>query len=557
MTLSSDRDELRDRWYGEGYYGTTSIAEHMRAGAERFPHATMHFVGGPEPTSIELGDMYQRSLDLAGGLAGLGIGPGDVVAIWVPNWLEGALTYQAAMMLGATVVPIIHIYGAHEVGFILRQSAARVLVMPDRWRTIDFRERFDAVTDVPHLEHVVLIGERGPSGAIPWKQLAASRAPATLPTTHPDDRCLLIYTSGTTADPKGVQHTANTLIAEIRTTAAATGTGQKDVSLAAFPAGHIAGVLALLRLFVIGTSTVLMDVWDPALAARLVPEHRITSTAGAPFHLSSMMDEAERNGNDLSTITNYMVGATSVPPSLVERAQRAGISVYRGYGSSEHPVITTGAPTDPLAKRAGTDGRLVPGSEVRLLDDDDRDLGVGEDGEIVSRGPDLFIGYTDPQLDAESFLPGGWFRTGDIGRFDAEGYLTITDRKKDVIIRGGENIASKEVEDLLALHPAVAEAAVVGKPDERYGERVAAFVLLRPGQTLDLDEVRRHFATIGVAKQKTPEHIITVDELPRTASGKVRKVDLRQQLRGPQPVTTRKPMTVRTPTVPSAKGSRS
>jgi cyclohexanecarboxylate-CoA ligase len=233
----------------------------------------------------------------------------------------------------------------------------------------------------------------------------------------------------------------------------------------------------------------------------------------------------------LTTLSNFMVGAARVPASLVERADRAGITVYRAYGSTEHPVITTGTPADPLAKRAGTDGLLTPGNEIRLLDDDDNEVAVGGQGEIVSRGPEMFIGYTDPALDAESFLPGGWFRTGDIGRLDAEGYLTITDRKKEIVIRGGENIASKEVEDLLAMHPAVMEAAVVGQPDERYGERVAAFVQLRPGAQLDLDEVRRHFAAIGVAKQKTPERLEQIDELPRTPSGKVRKVELRDRLR--------------------------
>ena len=433
-------------------------------------------------------------------------------------------------MLGCVVVPIIHIYGPREVGFILRQSGARVLVMPDRWRNIDYRERFDAITDITSLEHVVLIGEHGPAGAIPWHRLAECATPATLPLTPPDDVCLLIYTSGTTAEPKGVQHTTNTLVAEIRSTAAALGE-RRGVNLAALPAGHIAGVLGLLRMFVLGVSSVVMDQWDPPLAARLVQEHRITTTAGAPFFLSSLLDEAERQGTDLASLTNYMVGAASVPAALVQRADAAGVRAYRAYGSSEHPVISTGTPRDTLAQRAGTDGRLTPGNEIRLLDDDDRGVGVGEDGEIVSRGPELFVGYTDPGLDRDSFLPGGWFRTGDIGRLDSDGFLTITDRKKDVIIRGGENIASKEVEDLLATHPAVAEAASVGRPDDRYGERVAAFIRLRPGRSIDLEEVRRHFAASGVAKHKTPEHLEIVDEFPRSLSGKVRKVELRARLR--------------------------
>ena len=530
MSLAADRAALTERWYREGFYGTEAIADHVRAGAESFPHTAMHFVGGPTPSSIRLGELHRHGLGVAAGFAELGVGPGDVVAIWVPNWLEGALAYQAALMLGATVVPIIHIYGPHEVGFVLRQSGARVLVLPDRWRNIDYRERFDALVDVPSLEHVVVIGDDGLDGAIPWRRVADHDPITSLPATHPDDRCLLIYTSGTTADPKGVQHTTNTLIAEIRSTAAALGDRQ-GVNLAAFPAGHIAGVLGLLRMFVLGTSSVVMDQWDPALAARLVPEHGITTTAGAPFHLGSLMDEAERQGTSLETMNSYMVGAASVPASLVERADRIGLPVYRAYGSSEHPVITTGTPAHPLHKRAGTDGTPTPGNSIRLLDDDDREVGVGADGEIVSLGPELFVGYTDPAIDADSFLPGGWFRTGDIGRLDADGFLTITDRKKDVIIRGGENIASKEVEDLLMQHPAVTEAAAVGRADDRYGERVAVFVQLAEGHSLDLDEVRRHFAAIGVATQKTPEHLEFVDAFPRTPSGKIRKVDLRSRLR--------------------------
>jgi cyclohexanecarboxylate-CoA ligase len=243
------------------------------------------------------------------------------------------------------------------------------------------------------------------------------------------------------------------------------------------------------------------------------------------------MDEADRQGTSLATMGNYMVGAASVPETLVRRADDLGIPAYRAYGSSEHPVITTGTPLHPLSKRARTDGTLTPGNSIRILDDDDREVGVGRDGEIVSLGPELFIGYTDASLDADSFLPGGWFRTGDIGQIDDDGFLTITDRKKDVIIRGGENIASKEVEDLLTQHPSVIEAAAVGQPDARYGERVAVFVQLREGTSLDLDDVRHHFAAIGVAKQKTPEHIVVVDGFPRTPSGKVRKVDLRAELR--------------------------
>ncbi len=522
----------RERWYDEGFYGGRNIAECLRDGAAEFADTELYFVGGPAPVRLRLDELYDRARRLAGGLASMGVEQGDVVAIWVPNWAEGAISYQAAWMIGATVVPIIHIYGPAEVGFILRQSGAKVLIVPDQWRSIDYPMHLEAIDRPDTLEHVVIIGQadRGPGDAIAWAELADHEPIEAVSDLDADQVCLLIYTSGTTADPKGVQHSANTLAAEVRSMSEALDEAG-GVYLAAFPAGHIAGVLGLLRTALLGATSVVMDRWDPTHAAELVETHGVTSTSGAPFFLSSLLDAAETDGRDLSSIRNYLVGAASVPRSLVERADRAGIPVFRAYGSTEHPVISTGTPLHTLDQRAGTDGVLTPGNEIRLLDDDDREVGPGVDGEIVSRGPELFLGYTDPALNDEAFLPGGWFRTGDIGRLDADGHLTITDRKKDVIIRGGENIASKEVEDVLSTHPAVLEAAVVGLPDERYGERVAAFVILRDGSSLGLDDVRAHFERAGVARQKTPEHLVAVDSLPRNPSGKVRKVDLRTQLR--------------------------
>jgi acyl-CoA synthetase (AMP-forming)/AMP-acid ligase II len=227
-----------------------------------------------------------------------------------------------------------------------------------------------------------------------------------------------------------------------------------------------------------------------------------------------------------------MTGAANVSPSLIERADAVGIRAYRCYGSSEHPTISSGEPDDSLDKRATTDGRVTAGNEWRLVDDDDRDVPTGVDGEIVVRGPEQFLGYLDPALNDGLYLEDGWLRTGDVGRVDADGFLTITDRKKDIIIRGGENIASKEVEDVMLTHPAVADVAAVGVPDERYGERVCAFVVLRTGHSLTLPDVRQHFSEAGLARQKTPERLEIVDALPRTAAGKIQKFALRDRLSG-------------------------
>ncbi len=550
MNALANREELQKRWYHEGYFGTATLADHMRDGAKAHPNERMIFHSAERPAESNLALMYERSSAVARGLCSLGLRPGDVLAIQVPNWLEGAITYQAAMQLGVLIVPIVHIYGPAEVGFILRQSKAKALVVPDRWRTIDYLERVAAIGKNEFLEHLIVIqsesdgassrplaespiGTSFPTVQIhDWAALEHLRSEPLSPSnTCADDPCLLIYTSGTTAEPKGVLHTHNTLIAEVQSLNEVYIKGPQAVSMGSFPAGHIAGVLNLLRMFVLGMSSVILDQWDPVAAASLVEQHQVTQTSGAPFHLMSLIEAASANGNDLSSLQGFMVGAASVAPSLVEEAERAGIRAFRGYGSSEHPVISSGRPTmDSLHKRATTDGALTPGNEIRLVGEDDLDVGVGVDGEIVARGPEQFIGYNNPAHNVDAFMPGGWFRTGDIGRLDADGYLTITDRKKDVIIRGGENIASKEVEDLLALHPSVLEAAVVGKSDSRYGERVVAFLILRAGTSLDLAEVQRHFVALGVAKQKTPEFVEVVTELPRGMSGKVKKVELRARL---------------------------
>lgn len=531
---AEDLAGLQRRWYDQGLYGTETLSTAMIHGAAEHPAALMIFHSDEHPAQATLDQMSTLSRRLASGLYRLGLRPGDVVAVQVPNWLEGAVTYQAAMHLGLIIVPIIHIYGASEVRFILRQSGAKVLIVPDRWRTINYLDRVAALAELALLEQIIVIADQSATdepltGAITWSSLLDE---TEIQPYHgdPDQVCLLIYTSGTTADPKGVQHTHNTLLAEIHSLDHFLYQSQPAVALGAFPAGHIAGVLALLRMFVFGVTTILLDQWNAVDAAALIEQHRVTATAGAPIFLRTLLDAAATTGKDLRSLKHYMVGGASVPPALVAEADAAGITVYRGYGSSEHPVISTGTPADSLAKRASTDGRLTTGNEIRLVDDNGTDVATGAEGEIAVRGPEQFVGYRNSALDLEAFLPGGWFLTGDIGRIDDDGYLTITDRKKDIIIRGGENIASKEVEDILARHAAVAESAVIGVPDALYGERVCAFIVLRGGHTLALADVVQHFAEQQVARQKTPERIEIVLDLPRSMSGKVKKFALRDAL---------------------------
>ena len=507
------------------------MADALRAGVREHPDTTLHFVGEDHVGAVSLTEVLARGEVVASALHARGLGPGDVVAVQVPNWIEGAVAYAAAMLLGAVIVPIVHIYGPAEVGFILRQSRARALVVPDRWRRIDYTARLTQLGDVPDLETIVVIGADVPDGAVAWVDLERGPAgPLPSPTWASDDVAFQIYTSGTTGEPKGVQHSHDTMLAEVRSLAAMAD-GERGATLGSFPAGHIAGVLSFLRTFVLGSNSVLLDAWDASLAARLVEQHGIESTAGTPYFVTSLFDAADADGRDLSSLTKFMVGAANVPRAVVELADERGVAAYRAYGSTEHPTVTSGSPDDPIAARATTDGRVTPGNEVRIVDDDGHDVAPGARGEVVTRGPELFLGYSDPAFDIDAFLPGGWFCTGDIGVLD-DGFLTIVDRKKDIIIRGGENIASKEVEDLLVEHWGIRDAAAVAVPDARLGETVGAFVVLQPGASLDLDEVRRYFRAAGVAIQKTPERLELVDELPRGPGGKVLKVELRRRLAG-------------------------
>jgi acyl-CoA synthetase (AMP-forming)/AMP-acid ligase II len=506
-----------------------TLSAHIRSGGAAHDGCPLVFASADGERETTLGALVSEAEQVAGALQARGIDRGDVVAVQLPGSYEGAVIQVAVALCGAVLLPVVMIYGPREMDFVLRRSGAAAVVLP---RVHRGGPRADAVlgglSGLPMLTFAVVVGDDAPGhGGVGYADLL--RQPGGTyrePSPDPGDRAVLMYTSGTTADPKGVQHSHRTLLAEATSPVySLNGPGARHLGL--FPPGHMAGLLSLLRILLLGTPTVIMQAWDPALAASLIDRHAVTSCGGAPVQLSGLLDQQAAGTASLGTLRECLTGAAPVPPSLIERAEAAGITAFRSYGSSEHPTVSAGTIADPLARRAATDGRLLAGNQVRLVDRDGRDVPDGQDGEILTRGPELFTGYTDPVLNAAAFLPGGWFRTGDVGRIDADGYLTVTDRLKDVIIRGGENISAKEVEDLLVMHPAIADVAVIPVPDPALGERVCAVVVARPGCTFDVEQAREHFAAAGAARQKTPEFVVMVDELPRTPSGKVRKDVLR------------------------------
>lgn len=500
---------------------SSNFIEAMTAAAARAPGAALTVASDRLPCTTTLGDVVAAGRRMGTRMTAAGVGRGDIIACMLANWREWLVVAVASAQAGAVMLPVVTIYGAKELGFILRQSGARWLFTPDRFRNVDYAQVVADCGDLPAIDRHIAIGPD-------FAALEANGPIADPVPVDANDLALLVYTSGTTADPKGVMHSARGFLAELETMRAMRAGGDDDAVISPWPPGHVAGALSMYRFLCQGTPLILMDQWDAALAAQLIDRHKVTSSSGTPFHLSGMLAAADTHGYDLTSLRQYLVGAAPVPPSLIERCQAQRLAVYHCYGSSEHPTVTSGVLDDPLDKQLHTEGRAIAGSEMRFVDDDGHDAAPGEDGEICTRGPELFLGYLDPVLNEAAFLPGGWYRTGDIGRLDEGGYLLITDRKKDIIIRGGENISSKEVEAVLLAHPAVLDAAVVAAKDERMGEVVRACVVLAPGGSLTLDEVRDHFFASGIAKQKTPERLSIVDELPRNASGKVLKHELRR-----------------------------
>ena len=531
------RAELFDDYRRRGLWGTRTFNDVLaEATVDRWPDNLFVVASPTHPASLTFREMHERGLRLAGALHALGLRKGDVLAMEMPNWMEACLLYHAATALGVVVTPIIHIYQAKEVEFILRQSRAKAFVVPDDWRGVDYLAMVDRIRpNLPDLQHVIIAGQKIPEGSMSFADLEAMETPDfPRPDITPDEPHILAYTSGTTADPKGVVHSHNTLLSVSRLMAEGGQLKDDVVMLCPNPIGHIAGIFsALISPFFLGyPKLVLMDGWDPKWALELIQEHRVTVTGGATFFAMTMLNVPEFASYDLSSLQQFGLGGAGVPPSIVQQLQAQGWSSSRSYGCTEHPAITMGYLGDPPAKGALTDGRPHPATELKLVDDDGRDVPNGEEGEVLSRGPSQFLGYMDPAMDAEAFDADGWFRTGDIGRLDADGYLTITDRKKDIIIRGGENISAREVEEILATHPKVQESAVTSVADERYGERVCAFVITRENQPLSLEEILTHFKENGVAKQKTPERLELVTEFPRTLSGKIQKYVLRRRLEG-------------------------
>jgi acyl-CoA synthetase (AMP-forming)/AMP-acid ligase II len=466
----------------------------------------------------------------AAGLMTRGVGEGVNVSWELPTWLESMVLVGALARLGAVQNPMLPIYRAREVGFITRQTGARLLVVPSVWRGFDYEAMANEVAAAADGLDVLVCDRSLPEGD-------PSILPPPPPT--PDDPAdlavrWLFYTSGTTADPKGAQHTDRTVMAAAAGMNAALDLRADDVGALVFPFTHIGGIVWLFSGFIVGMGHLVVEAFDPATTIPFMQREGVTlAGAGTPFHLAYLAAQRQQPGTPLfPEVRAFPGGGAPKPPQLHYdlKAEVGGVGIVSGYGLTECPILAMARTTDPDDKLANTEGPPTQGVRVRVVTFDDRVAAPGEEGEIRVLGPQLFRGYLDSSLDADAFDAEGWFRTGDLGTVDAEGYIAITGRLKDIIIRKGENISAKEIEDLLYTHPKVGDVAVIGLPDPAQGERACAVVAPKdPASALTFEEMTTFLREQGLMVQKIPEQLELVDTVPRNPSGKVLKHKLREQ----------------------------
>ena len=476
---------------------------------------------------------------MAVGLARLGVQRNDVVAMQLPNWWQFSLMYLACSRIGAVINPLMYIFRERELSFMLGHAQARLFVVPKVFRGFDHEAMARALqADLPHLEHIVVVGGGGDDDfdalltAPEWEKEADAKAILTHERPGPDDITQLIYTSGTTGEPKGVMHSANTAMANIAAYAERLHLGSDDVVLMASPMAHQTGFMyGLMMPIMLRAGMVMQDIWNPAKAVELIRAEGCSFTMASTPFLTDLTKTVQESGQAVPSLKSFLCAGAPIPGALVEQARAVlGTKIVSAWGMTENGAVTMIRPEDEDALAFTTDGCPLPGVELKIADADGQALPTGEIGRLLVRACSNFGGYLKrPQWNSTD--ADGWFDSGDLARVDARGYIRISGRSKDVIIRGGENIPVVEVEALLYRHPAVAHAAIVAYPDDRLGERACAVVVPKAGQQIDFAGMVEFLKAQKLALQYVPERLIVRESMPSTPSGKIQKFKLREMLR--------------------------
>jgi acyl-CoA synthetase len=525
-------DPARGALYRQrGDWRDDTIPGLFAASAARAPGKTA--VRDASGAALSYDELAGRAARVAGFLACAGVGRGDVVTICLPNWCDTVVAFLAVLRLGAVVNPVPVTYGRADLAHVLGKCDSRALIVPDRFRSTDFQVVLDGME--PGLldgRTVVVIGGAPRSGRFGWDEACAAQPIGAEVPVSADDPAAVLFTSGTESRAKGAVHTHNTILFGERVLGAALGVGEADVAFMASPISHTTGFMhGFVMTLTTGGTLSLLDIFEGGAAARQMAAHRATWTMGATPFLGDISVALEANDMRLPDLRYFLCGGAPIPEALARRATDLGLRVLSIYGSTESPPHTMVLPGDPVENAWTTDGRPFPGIEVRIVGEGGRDMAVGEPGEEWSRGPNTFLGYLgEPELTARDLDEEGWYHSGDLARMLPDGSLRITGRLKEIIVRGGQNISVREVEDYLMAHPDVARAAVVGVEHPRLGETGCAVIVPRGDARPTLAELTAFLTDKGVARFKLPERLELWPELPMNPSGKIQKFIIRQLL---------------------------
>ncbi|HFK9345611.1 TPA: medium-chain fatty-acid--CoA ligase [Escherichia coli] len=527
-------EQRRAAYRQQGLWGDASLADYWQQTARAMPDKIA--VVDNHGASYNYSALDHAASCLANWMLAKGIESGDRIAFQLPGWCEFTVIYLACLKIGAVSVPLLPSWREAELVWVLNKCQAKMFFAPTLFkqtRPIDLI--LPLQNQLPQLQQIVGVDKLAPAtSSLSLSQIIADNTPLTTAiTTHGDELAAVLFTSGTEGLPKGVMLTHNNILASERAYCARLNLTWQDVFMMPAPLGHATGFLhGVTAPFLIGARSVLLDIFTPDACLALLEQQRCTCMLGATPFVYDLLNVLEKQPADLSALRFFLCGGTTIPKKVARECQQLGIKLLSVYGSTEsspHAVVNL---DDPLSRFMHTDGYAAAGVEIKVVDDARKTLPPGCEGEEASRGPNVFMGYFDePELTARALDEEGWYYSGDLCRMDEAGYIKITGRKKDIIVRGGENISSREVEDILLQHPKIHDACVVAMPDERLGERSCAYVVLKaPHHSLSLEEVVAFFSRKRVAKYKYPEHIVVIEKLPRTASGKIQKFLLRKDI---------------------------
>ncbi|EKR5188092.1 medium-chain fatty-acid--CoA ligase [Escherichia coli] len=527
-------EQRRAAYRQQGLWGDASLADYWQQTARAMPDKIA--VVDNHGASYTYSALDHAASCLANWMLAKGIESGDRIAFQLPGWCEFTVIYLACLKIGAVSVPLLPSWREAELVWVLNKCQAKMFFAPTLFkqtRPVDLI--LPLQNQLPQLQQIVGVDKLAPAtSSLSLSQIIADNTPLTTAiTTHGDELAAVLFTSGTEGLPKGVMLTHNNILASERAYCARLNLTWQDVFMMPAPLGHATGFLhGVTAPFLIGARSVLLDIFTPDACLALLEQQRCTCMLGATPFVYDLLNVLEKQPADLSALRFFLCGGTTIPKKVARECQQFGIKLLSVYGSTEsspHAVVNL---DDPLSRFMHTDGYAAAGVEIKVVDDARKTLPPGCEGEEASRGPNVFMGYFDePELTARALDEEGWYYSGDLCRMDEAGYIKITGRKKDIIVRGGENISSREVEDILLQHPKIHDACVVAMPDERLGERSCAYVVLKaPHHSLSLEEVVAFFSRKRVAKYKYPEHIVVIEKLPRTASGKIQKFLLRKDI---------------------------